>query len=160
MKFEDALESSDCSKVMHSVCYRYNKKLHKDDAKSLKLQTLWECCQKYDPNHPKKTKFTSFLYQQLDYKIKNLLKKYKKEKTNVAYQNPIYLESNLEFEILESLREEEKNILKQYYLKNMTMEEIGKANGYSRETARRRLKKVIHKCKDILNETRISMSGK
>lgn len=156
MKFEEALESSDCSKVMHSVCYRYNKKLSKEDAKSLKLQTLWECCQKYDPNHPKKTKFTSFLYQQLDYKIRNLLKKHTKETVSLGYQGNIankYEETNLEFDILSSLTEEEQTILIQAYLNNMTMEEIGKENGYSRETARRKLKKITSKCRDMLNET-------
>lgn len=153
MKFEEAISNIDCIKVMHSVCYRYNKKLSLDDAKSLSMQTLWECCQKYDPNHPKKSKFTSFLYQQLDFKIKNLLKKYRKEKSGLLGQETSYLDSKIEFDILGSLNEEEGNILKQAYLYKMTMEEIGKANGYSRETARRKLKKITNKCKELLNET-------
>lgn len=153
MKFEEAINNIDCIKVMHSVCYRYNKKLSPDDAKSLSMQTLWECCQKYDPDHPKKSKFTSFLYQQLDFKIKNLLKKYRKEKSSLLGQEVSYLDSKVEFYILGSLNDEEKNILKQAYLYKMTMEEIGKQNGYSRETARRKLKKITQKCKELINET-------
>jgi DNA-directed RNA polymerase specialized sigma24 family protein len=34
-------------------------------------------------------------------------------------------------------------LIEQKYVSRMTMNEIGEANGYSRETARRRLKKAV-----------------
>ena len=38
--------------------------------------------------------------------------------------------------------------LKQRFMENMTMKEIGSANGYSRETARRKLLKAVKICKE------------
>ena len=40
-------------------------------------------------------------------------------------------------------------ILEQKYLYNMTMQEIGEANGYSRETARRRINSAIKFCQKL-----------
>ena len=64
------------------------------------------------------SKFTSYLYQQ--YEI---------------------------IDILTGLDPELKEVINQRFYHNMTMVEIGHANGYSRETARRRLKKAIKTCK-------------
>ena len=41
-----------------------------------------------------------------------------------------------------------KSILEQRYIYNMTMEEIGSKNGYSRETARRKIKSAIDFCRN------------
>lgn len=151
MNFDEAVQNNDYKKIMFSVCNRYRKILNEDDADSLRLQTLWECCQKYDPEHPKKAKFTSYLYDRLNCRIKNFLKKKNREKTGYLPEKS-YSTDTLEFEILHSLTEEEKMILTQSYLENMTIEEIGKANGYSRETARRRLCKIRKKCRELLND--------
>ena len=51
-------------------------------------------------------------------------------------------------DILTGLDQDFKKILKQRFFDNMTMVEIGIANGYSRETARRRLKNAIKRCKN------------
>lgn len=45
--------------------------------------------------------------------------------------------------ILDSLPEESEKILRQKYFERLTFKEIGEINGYSRETARRKLKKAI-----------------
>lgn len=163
MNFEEQLNNVDNKKIMLAVCYRYRKFIDEDDAESIRLQTLWECCQKYDPNHPKRAKFTSYLYDRLNNRIRNHLKKKKRDITNWFIDNPAtnngtsnsqsqtcYSDSNLEFYILNSLNDEDKNIITQSYLYNMTIEEIGKANGYSRETARRKLHKVRAKCQELL----------
>ena len=46
-------------------------------------------------------------------------------------------------DMVTGLPEGVSKILEQRYLYNMTMVEIGNANGYSRETARRRLQNAI-----------------
>jgi DNA-directed RNA polymerase specialized sigma24 family protein len=43
-----------------------------------------------------------------------------------------------------------KTLLEQRFFHNMTMTEIADENGYSRETARRRLKKAIRMCKNLV----------
>lgn len=45
--------------------------------------------------------------------------------------------------ILDSLPKESEKILRQKYFERLTFKEIGEVNGYSRETARRKLKKAI-----------------
>ena len=49
--------------------------------------------------------------------------------------------------ILDSLPEESEKILRQKYFDRLTFKEIGEANGYSRETARRKLKKAFELCR-------------
>ena len=52
-------------------------------------------------------------------------------------------------DIINGLEPETANILEQRFYENMTMKEIGRRNGYSRETARRKLKNAIKTCKMI-----------
>ena len=45
--------------------------------------------------------------------------------------------------------EKHAKLIRQRYLDNMTMKEIGVANGYSRETARRRVLSAVKICKKL-----------
>jgi len=53
-------------------------------------------------------------------------------------------------DILMGLEPEYRDVINKRYYYNMTMTEIGNSNGYSRETARRRLKKALKICKKNL----------
>jgi len=46
-------------------------------------------------------------------------------------------------DIFDGIPYEYANLIKQKYIYNMTMNEIGKMNGYSRETARRKVAKAV-----------------
>ena len=114
--------------------------------------TLWKCRDKYDPTRG--AKFTSYLYQQLSFAFKNELKKKKQMlyldnfQLDFAKSDSKYRDTRREFtDVLTGLPDEISGILKQRFLGNMTMVEIAKANGYSRETARRRLKKAVKMCR-------------
>ena len=48
--------------------------------------------------------------------------------------------------------EKDAMIIEQRFYHNMTMKEIGKKNGYSRETARRRLKNAVKMCQNICED--------
>ena len=52
------------------------------------------------------------------------------------------------YDILEGLPLDVSSIIKQRFVENMTMKEIGSANGYSRETARRKLLKAVKICRE------------
>jgi RNA polymerase sigma factor (sigma-70 family) len=165
---EKLLKDSNIVNIMNSVANRYSRSIDRDEIESIKMITLWKCRDKYDP--ARGAKFTSYLYQQLSFALKNELKK----KRNMVHLDNIQLDflvhagsrvsvgcrltngscagSNvdhrLEFnDVLTGLPEDVSNILKQRYMGNMTMVEIGKENGYSRETARRRLKRAVKICK-------------
>tara|TARA_Y100000592_G_scaffold68700_1_gene106738 strand:- start:3456 stop:3983 length:528 start_codon:yes stop_codon:yes gene_type:complete len=141
--------------IMSSVSNRYSKNIDLDQIDSIKLNTLWECVKKYDSS--KGAKFTSFLYQMLDYSFKNELKKKRKEcafesidslyaghnSNNQIKSNEACIRPKNNMELFDGLSKETSQILIQKYIYNMTMVEIGKSNGYSRETARRKLAKAV-----------------
>lgn len=136
--FEELLNSSDILKIMATVGSRYARNIDPHQLESLKLDVLWKCHKRYDPTRG--AKFTSFLYQQLNFAFKNELKKKRREfATEDMGNNTPDRPVSREIEILDGIPNHMANLLKQRYVYNMTMVEIGKENGYSRETARRKL---------------------
>ncbi len=164
---EKLLKDSNIVNIMNAVANRYNRSIDRDEIESIKMITLWKCRDKYDPTRG--AKFTSYLYQQLSFAFKNELKK----KKNMLYLDNMQLDlfggvgirqapksascragsHNFQdhykelTDVLTGLPEDVSGILKQRYIGNMTMIEIARANGYSRETARRRLKRAVKICK-------------
>ena len=121
-----------------------------DDIESIKMQTLWRCIDRYDPD--KGTKFTSYLYQQLSFAYKNKLKK-KRREYNVEQIESVDRKTQQVMEvkdIMTGLAPEHADVLSKRFYYNMTMQEIGKSNGYSRETARRRLGAALKICKKMV----------
>ena len=146
--FEEYWKSSDVQNIMNKVANRYKRAIDFDDIESIKMQTLWKCIDKYDSSRG--TKFTSYLYAQITFAFKNKLKKKRIEfNRNDALEKVDTKNSGrMEvFDILTGLDPELKDVINKRFYHNMTMVEIGKSNGYSRETARRRLKKAIKICK-------------
>ena len=146
--FEEYWDSSDIQNIMNKVANRYKNAVDFDDIESIKMQTLWRCMDKYDPDRG--TKFTSYIYQQLSFAFKNKIKKKRREFNVESIENvDRKLQSKMEVkDILMGLDSEYTDIIHKRYYQNMTMMEIGKSNGYSRETARRRLKKAIKICQN------------
>lgn len=170
--FEDYLNDPNIKNIIRSVSNRYPY-IDQDERSSIGMLTLWKCIDKYD--NKKGTKFTSYLYQQLSYAFKNELKKKRPEfavdnldgvvhrsyclstsssedrKRNRTPKRTLEIsEAKIDsFDMLSGLPEQCQSILQQRYFKNMTMAEIANANGYSRETARRRLKKAIKTCRKM-----------
>ena len=139
--YDEAVNNIDYKKIMDKVCSRYNRYVDPHDLSSMRHYTLWQCLEKYDPKY--KTKFTSYLYSQLTFAIKNSLKKKKREFTNIPIEKSRTPPENIDL-LLSDFPPEYRGLLRQKYLGNMTMEEIGQANGYSRETARRKIKKALN----------------
>jgi len=149
-QFEEKWNNSDVINIMNKVSNRYSKNIDRDDIDSIKMDTLWKCIQKYDETRG--TKFTSYLYQQLSYALKNKVKKKRNEFNAVNNLEKVDSKAILKgevFDIITGLEEEETKILEQRFFYNMTMKEIGRENGYSRETARRRLKNAIKTCQNV-----------
>ena len=139
-KMNELLNDSNVVGIMNAVGARY-RSIDPDQLDSIKLNTLWECAKKYDPKRG--TKFTSFLYQNLVFAFKNELKKRIREfATETIEANTVSRSSNL-IDIFDGIPKEYASLLEQKYVYNMTMNEIGKQNGYSRETARRKVAKAV-----------------
>lgn len=138
------MNSSEIQNLMNIVCSKYQKSIDFDQMESIKLNTLWQCLKKYDDT--KGAKFTSFLYQRLTFALKNELKSKRRKEFSVDEIQNNTPEKNTQVntnELFDGLPKESAKILFQKYINNMTMVEIGKENGYSRETARRKLKNAI-----------------
>ena len=150
--FEEKWESSDVQNIMNKVANRYRTAIDFDDIESIKMQTLWRCIDRYDSD--KGTKFTSYLYQQLSFAFKNKLKK-KRREYNVDTIESIDRQMQHAMEVrdmITGLDPEHADVLNKRFYHNMTMQEIGNSNGYSRETARRRLKTALKICKKMVAE--------
>lgn len=152
LKFEDKWNDPSVQSIMTKVSGRYRKNIDVDDIDSIKMDTLWSCVERFDPSRG--AKFTSYLYQQLSYAFKNKVKKKKFQFSNVADLEKVDIDfenyMNVK-EFLVGLDEELIEVIEQRFYKNMTMIEIGRVNGYSRETARRRVQKAVKICKDMCN---------
>jgi RNA polymerase sigma factor (sigma-70 family) len=147
LNIDNCLKDNSVRSIMKSVGNKYRYFLDEDDISSISLTTLWRCTQKYDPD--RKAKFTSYLYQQLNYAFKNQLKKNSKKRDYATEDiEKVYHDysGSEAFDILNSIPPESAEILRQRYYGNMTIQEIGEANGYSRETARRRINQAIDEC--------------
>lgn len=150
MKFDEKWNDPSIQSVMTKVSNRYKRNVDLDEIDSIKMDTLWVCIDKFDPT--KGMKFTSYVYQQLSYAFKNKVKKRGVQFNNVDtlekidedFENQVNVS-----EFLFGLDEELIQVIEQRFYKNMTMIEIGKTNGYSRETARRRVQKAIKICKNM-----------
>jgi DNA-directed RNA polymerase specialized sigma subunit len=137
---DDALGNIDYRKIMDSVCAKYCRSVDPDDISSLRLEVLWKCLNNFDEGRG--VKFTTYLYQQLNYAMMNQLRIRRREKNGIPFDICHNPKENIEV-LLSDLNEDQQKILKQRFLDRMTMIEIGKKNGYSRETARRAVNNAL-----------------
>ena len=164
-QYEAKWADKDNQNIMNKVSKAYMKNIDTRDIESIKMDALWRVMNKYDPS--KGTKFTSYLYQQLSYAFKTWVKKSEKNLEFTQGVQPLdsghvgdlnstaedavdinNLNSQLVLDITTGLPADTVKILKQRFYNNMTMKEIAQENGYSRETARRRVKKAVNLCKE------------
>jgi RNA polymerase sigma factor (sigma-70 family) len=148
-QFKEALSDSNNTKIMNKVSSKYINSIGYDELESEKLIVLWECLETYDPD--RKKKFTSFLYQKLDWRYKKILREKRRQKflfydnfDGKIKDNDQNIENKIKI-YTDGLPSHLTKVIIQYYLYNMTIEEIGNKNHYSRETARRLIKKAIGK---------------
>lgn len=145
--FDEVLNSQYVKGVLNKVSSFYRNSIDRDDIQSICMNTLWKCVNNFDKD--KGAKFTTFLYNQLGFAFKNELKKKRKtlslDEVGIDYTRTSTPDTMND--LISGLPDKVSKILEQRYIYNMTMVEIGRANGYSRETARRRLKNAIKICK-------------
>jgi RNA polymerase sigma factor (sigma-70 family) len=160
LTMEEALENEEFKKIINAASAKYAKYLDPDELASLQMFVLWKCLTKYksDTN----MKFTTYLYTQIGYAIKNLIKKNKKNPK--PYGDSTYVVDDVQRsvaiyksktkrkidQVLAISNEQDRKLLEQRYYHNMTIKEIGEANGYSKETARRKIQQAVKKCSVLI----------
>jgi len=154
-KIINAMENPDIVKIMNKASKSFAIDLDSDTIHTCHLNALWKCFVNYKSSF--NTKFTTYLYKGVmiecikEIKFHNKMSKCQPINENITSETeedkltklyPFILEDCME--ILE--KEEDKSILHDR-LCNFTIQEIAEKRGYSRETARKRLKNIYEKIK-------------
>lgn len=165
-QFEKAYKDKDNLGIINYVCSKYYKFLPlgndaKDEIKACGQRALWKCLAKHIEG---KQKFTSSLYRFVNWECKALAQKLRRqnknfsqipvetkmslcEKHKFSYRNMV--DTRVLTEGLMLLDPDSKKLIEDYYLNNKTYNEISVENGYSTETARKRVKNAINKLKEL-----------
>jgi RNA polymerase sigma factor (sigma-70 family) len=150
-EFDVAWSDINNVKIMNKVCSKYVKIIPRDELDRCKLVALWEALKAYDSE--KGQKFTSFLYNRIDWECKKQLYDINKRNRQKKYNESLHFsndKSDLEIkDIIQKLHPRLRKVIYQRFFERLTMEEIAKRNDYSRETARRYILHALEKLKDI-----------
>lgn len=156
-EFKEALKNQDNMKIMNKVCSRYRATIPYDEIERCKMIALWEALKAWDENGGRK--FTSFLYNRIDWECKKQIyeiNKHRRIKTEgcLGYFGISSTEDFIKLlevkDMLEKIDEHARKVIYQRFFQRMTMKEIAKSNGYSRETARRNIIQSLDKIKKCL----------
>jgi RNA polymerase sigma factor (sigma-70 family) len=148
-EFEEALKNEDNIKIINHVCKKYLNRIQSEDLHRCKLIALWDAIRNFDPE--RNVKFTSFLYNCIDWECKRQLSDYKKSRrvsTNLSIDGDSE-DSNVyeTLDWIDSLPEKLAVAVKQKFVYGYTVQEIAEKNNYSRETARQYVQKGVEKLK-------------
>lgn len=155
--YEEMINNEDCINLINWVKNRYYKFLDSNDVDSYCMQASWYAWLKYDESRG--TKFTSFLVYMVDRKLCDLYYRSKeKYKNNKGVDKKYYKKiaknhqdnqknSILVKEILDNLTEEERELLNDRYIKNLSTIEIAKSKNLSPQSIRLKIKSALRRCK-------------
>ena len=150
-EFEEAQKDINNIKILNKVCSKYFKVIPQDELDRCKLIALWEAMKAYDPE--KGQKFTSFLYNRIDWECKKQLYDFNKRKRQKYYNEALHFENysnDVEIlDVIQKLHPRLRLVVHQRFFERLTMEEIAERNSYSRETARRYILQALKKLREI-----------
>lgn len=151
-EFEEALNNELYQKIMYTAISRYYKAISYDDLYTIKLNALWKSLEKYSDD--KGTSFTTYLFNNVIWLcMKHLVAESRHKSRFKNMGNTFggsYYDDNDTCDILNSLDENLAIVIEQRFFGNMTLKEIGNANGYSHEKANQEIKKGVEKIKEFV----------
>lgn len=152
MKLEEILKDQDMIKIANKAAQSFSEVLSKDDIENCILSAAWVAVNNFDES--KKTKFSTYLYKGVYYECLKQIKIQKKSAlTNRNLMN--YSTINSEVSKIDLFDEigacANPDIIFDKFYSNMTLDEIAKKKGVSKETIRFRLKKDINLLKTRLS---------
>lgn len=125
--------------IMYKASQKYKKLLTKDEIKSCQMCGLWYSLSYYNP---KKSKFSTFLYNRVQWEcLAEINKKFDKCK-NVDIICDIS-DKHSDNNIINDITDKNRKLLEKRYIFGMTFIEIGKSEKCSHETARKRIKTAL-----------------
>jgi RNA polymerase sigma factor (sigma-70 family) len=157
--FTELWSSSDIQSLLTRIGAGYARKMDAEEVESLKMQALWDAIRQFD--FSREAKFTTYLYLRFSY---SLLTHWTKSSQHKALHGKVHAEQVKDIEEIIDVRniakldamdftiglnEDMYDIVDGYFFKNLNTCEIAAKHGYSRETARRKVKRVLKHMKKM-----------
>jgi RNA polymerase sigma factor (sigma-70 family) len=161
-----AMTNKDNRGIIKTVTNKYGKMINKQDLDTCGLYGLWRALQYHQDGRGQK--FTTSLYRFVDWECKKELKKKQAKRTislDAEYQSgqskkkwrldvedrSIVPEQEAKHlrECLKLLPKNESQLVDMYYFMEMTLEQIGRNFGYTKEAARQKLNKAVQKLRKV-----------
>lgn len=148
-KIEEALKNKDIINIMHKASKRFTNQLDKDSIYTCQINALWKAFLNYKPE--KNTKFTTYLFNGVFIECLKEVKFNSKHQKNRKKLHDNIMKNNEQYlliDILDEMSNEEDKQLLIDKINNMTIQEMANKRDISRETVRKRLKKLVQKFQD------------
>lgn len=153
-EFSEAYASPDNTRIINKATSKFRSILDEDERSSCGTQGLWEALQNHEDG--KGNKFTSTLYQYVYWrcstKAKNILKNKGKEVLFTDYgaspEKTFEEQSEIAeiYEVMDKrLSPQDNQILKDYFINKLTIQEIADKNGCSKCTISGKCKRSLEK---------------
>lgn len=153
---ETAYADSDNFNIIKSVTRQYARVLTKDEQENCGLYALWHTLEKHRNDHPSKQKFTTSLWRHTHWECQTTVRQLKRTVSLDAIgDRPARQDTEATTtarDCLAELPKKYRRLLEQYYLQNMSLEEVGTANGFSRETARTLITRAKRKLRRLMED--------
>ena len=138
--FEEALDNIDNRLIMEKAVSSFRKVIESDELYRCKLIALWEALQKWNPEG---RKFTSFLYQKVQWECLKVMQQQRKSRCFPIIMDEAFYPNNDFQELIEPLPDDMQDILTKRYVYRMTLREISEDYGSCHETVRRKIKRAL-----------------
>lgn len=155
-EYTQAYKNLDNRRIMSFLSNRFRGSLDKDVLKSCVLYGLWRCLQYHDNNQ--KRKFTTSLYKFVQWECQRELARKQSKKIDIPteiisdnipdkedYKLPTLLKDCLDY-----INEQDRQVLIDRYINNMTYEEIGKRYGCTKQSAKFMVTKILNSLQEKL----------
>lgn len=142
-KLKSCLADENILKVMNKASKSFKLSLDADEIYTCQINALWKAIKNYNPS--KKTKFTTYLYTGVFIEcIKNVKfnSKYSKKTKCLHHNSSNYYDDNTMFYLLDEIENETEAKIIKLRSERRTIQDIGNKLGISRETVRKKIKKI------------------
>jgi len=139
-EFDAALKNVDNIRIMKTATKKYRRSLNKDELKNCQYHGLLNALKTYKP----KMKFTSWLYCHVNWACYEYCEQIKTNEISLNSPNRLSVETIAPVaHYFDGLPPDMTRILSQKFIDQMSLRDIGKANGYSCYTAKRKLDEAL-----------------
>lgn len=159
-QFREALDIEDNRNIMRKVTSRYAALLHPDDLYTCSLYALWRTLQCHDPSYNQK--FTTSLFRFCEWECKRELRKNSTKilsmtvpleqaaQSDVGEETFPTVDDEWIKEAIEQLDDEDREIVRFYFIEQHSLREVSARFGLSKQAARKRKNEAMKNLKERL----------